>query len=251
MMRAMADRLFEDPYLAAAYDVWHPRKVRDDYDFYLPHVMAAEAVLDVGCGTGTLLHEARDAGHRGRLCGLDPAEGMLARARRRDDIEWMQGELHAAPWVGAFDLVVMTGHAFQAIVGDDDLHASLAAVRRALRPGGRFAFETRNPAARAWDRWRPENAVVVAGPDGAPVRITTEVVAPFDGRTVSFTHTFAGDHASLPQVSASTLRFLDREGLADLLAEAGLSIERQFGDFDGRALQADSPEIITFAQAAA
>ncbi|MES0155181.1 methyltransferase domain-containing protein [Mesorhizobium sp. M0018] len=73
----MVDHLFADPYLAAVYDAWHPRSARDDYDFYLPRILTADAVLDVGCGTGTLLHEARLAGHSGRLCGIDPAPGVL------------------------------------------------------------------------------------------------------------------------------------------------------------------------------
>ena len=29
----MVDLLSADAYLAAVYDVWHPRSVRDDYDF--------------------------------------------------------------------------------------------------------------------------------------------------------------------------------------------------------------------------
>jgi len=246
---AMADTLFADAYLAGVYDVWHPRSVRDDYDFYLPHIKAAEAVLDAGCGTGTLLHDARDAGHAGRLVGLDPAEGMLALARRRREIEWVLGDLQSAAWDGAFDLVVMTGHAFQAIVSDEDLRRAAAAVRRALKPGGCFAFETRNPAARAWERWRPENAVTVIDNDARPVTITTEVVAPYNGETVSFTHTFTGDHPSLPQVSRSTLRFLDPAAVRALLAEAGMGVEQQFGDFDGRPFAPDGAEIVTFARA--
>lgn len=124
----------------------------------------------------------------------------------------------------------------------------MAAVKRALRPGGRFAFETRNPAARAWERWRPENATTVAMPDGR-VRVVTEVVAPFDGETVSFTHTFTGAHPSLPQVSRSTLRFLDEAGVETLLNEAGLIIEERYGDFVGGALTAQSEEIVIVARA--
>jgi len=243
----MIDHLFADPYLAAVYDAWHPRSVRDDYDFYLPHILPAHAVLDVGCGTGTLLHEARQAGHSGRLCGIDPASGMLYRARTRTDIEWVLGDLPSAGWTAEFDLVIMTGHAFQALVSDEDLRHFTAAVRRALVPGGCFAFETRNPSARAWERWTPENAVVVALPDGSQVQITTEVIMPFDGQTVTFTHTFSGEHPSLPQVSRSTLRFLDTDALRSLLQNAGLRIERQFGGFDGSPLEPGSPEIITFA----
>ena len=41
--------------------------------------MAAPSVLDVGCGTGRLLHRAREAGHAGRLCGVDPDVAALER----------------------------------------------------------------------------------------------------------------------------------------------------------------------------
>jgi SAM-dependent methyltransferase len=246
----MADRYFTDSYLAAVYDACNPRSRRVDYDFYLPRIMAAAAVLDAGCGTGTLLSDARDRGHVGRLVGLDPGEGMLARARRRDDIEWILGDLATARWDCAFDLVVMTGHAFQAIVTDEALAASLDTVHRALTPGGVFAFETRNPAARAWESWRPENARNGRDPDGLPVLITTEVIEPFDGRSVTFTHTFTGEHPSLPQVSCSTLRFLASDELAGLLTQTGFRIEALFGDFGGQPLAPESPEIITIARAA-
>src|SRR6266536_3223397 len=37
-------------------------------------------------------------------------------------------------------------------IGDDELRASLTAIRRALVNGGRFAFETRNPPSRTAPR---------------------------------------------------------------------------------------------------
>ncbi|WP_037093502.1 class I SAM-dependent DNA methyltransferase [Rhizobium leguminosarum] len=243
----MLDHLFADPYLSAVYDAWHPRSVREDYDFYLSRILTADAVLDVGFGTGTLLHEARLAGHSGRLCGIDPAPGVLNRARTRTDIEWVLGDLQSVGWTAQFDLIVMTGHAFQALVSDEDLRDFMAAVRLVLVPGGRFAFETRNPSVRAWENWTPENAVVVELPDGSLVQITTEVVIPFDGKTLTFTHRFCGKHWSLPRVSQSTLRFLEADELSSLLESAGLRIEQRFGGFDGSPLGPSSPEIITFA----
>ena len=162
----MVDRLFSDASLAALYDRLCPREERSDFDFYMPFIMSAQSVLDVGCGTGTMLHEARQLGHTGRLCGLDPAPGMLAQARKRADIEWVLGDLASVDWKDEFDLIVMTGHAFQVLVGDDELRAGLTAIRSALTDNGRFAFETRNPAARAWERWRPENAVEVCDGQG-------------------------------------------------------------------------------------
>jgi hypothetical protein len=50
-----------------------------------------------------------------------------------------------------------------------------------------------------------------------------------------------------PQVSRSTLRFLDPVTLGAFLSGAGLAIEAQFGDWNGDPLTETSPEIITFA----
>src|SRR5271156_513842 len=122
----MPDRLFSERSLAALYDLFSPSDRRSDFDFYLPFMMSARAVLDVGCGTGALLHRARESGHRGRLCGLDPAAGMLEQARKRTDIEWILGDLASVNWDREFDLVVMSGHAFQVFVTDDDIRVALA-----------------------------------------------------------------------------------------------------------------------------
>jgi hypothetical protein len=55
----MVDRLFSDAGLAALYDALCPREQKADFDFYLPLVMSATAVLDVGCGTDAMLHAAK------------------------------------------------------------------------------------------------------------------------------------------------------------------------------------------------
>lgn len=244
----MTDRYFSEIALAALYDLFSPRQVRDDFDFYLPMALSADAVLDIGCGTGSFLHEVRDAGHQGRLCGLDPGAGMLEVARRRRDIEWVQGDLSGATWDREFNLAIMTGHAFQVLVEDIDLRDALAAVRTALTVGGRFAFETRNPLAREWERWGSRHAREVTDASGAVVRMTTAVHGPFDGRTVSFSHTFASPAWDQPQVSRSTLRFLGADELTIFLREAGFEIEALYGDWDRSALTDGSPEIIVVAR---
>ena len=244
----MVEHKFVDGRLAALYDAFCPTEGRGDFAFYLPRIMAARAVLDVGCGTGTLLRLARGAGHPGRLVGLDPAPGMLARARRRTDVEWVLGDLSSARWDRAFDLVVMTGHAFQELVVPDEFRAALAAVRSALVDGGRFAFETRNPLDRAWERWPEEYSGEVAGADGAVVRCEYRVEGPVAGGVVRTVSTFTSPGWERPEVSRGALRFLDADELAGFLARAGLAIEEQFGDWDGRPLADASPEIITIAR---
>ena len=136
--------MFAETSLAALYDLFCPWDPRGDFGFYLPLVMQAASVLDVGCGTGMLLRRARAEGHAGRLCGLDPAAAMLDVAREAGEgVEWVLGDLSSASWNGEFDLIVMTGHAFQVLTGDEELRVALAAVRTALKRNGVFAFETR------------------------------------------------------------------------------------------------------------
>jgi len=242
---AVADHLFADVRLAALYDLFCGR--RTDFEFYFKWVMSAKSVLDVGCGTGALLHMARDAGHKGRLCGLDPAPGMLAQARKRDDIEWTLGDLSSVQFDREFDLVVMTGHAFQVLVRDEDILGALAAIHQALTDNGRFAFETRNPLVREWERWTPDKSAEVTDSDGTVVRLSREVQS-VSGDTVSFSHTFTSPGWEKPQMSRSTLRFLDAGRLSAFLSDTRLKIELQFGDWDGSALTDSSREIITIAR---
>jgi SAM-dependent methyltransferase len=247
----MPDRFFADRELAAWYDLfcpWCP-----DYAFYLDLVQGADAVLDVGCGTGTVLRRARELGHGGRLVGVDPAPGMLAQARARADIEWVEGTLDAmlepAGWRGAFDLVFLSGHAFQVFTTDDQVRATLAAARAALAPGGRFAFETRNPAARAWERWVPENAREVTDSRGVTARMEYRLLS-VEEEFVEFTHTLSGPW-STPQLSRSRLRFLDAPALDALLTEADLRVTARYGGFDRSPYDPrTSPEIITIAEPA-
>ena len=240
----MVDRLFSDVDLAALYDAFC--EGRPDFRFYLPLVMSSKSVLDVGCGTGAVLHAARESGHPGRLCGLDPAYGMLEQARKRSDIDWVLGDLTSVSWESEFDLVVMTGHAFQVLVKDEELRVSLAAIRSALTANGRFIFETRNPLARGWDAWTPENAVEIVDASGNAVRMMHEVET-FDGDLVSFIATFSSPSWDGPRLSRSTLRFLGADSLSLFLTDAGLSIEEQYGDWDRQPLTESSPEIITIA----
>jgi ubiquinone/menaquinone biosynthesis C-methylase UbiE len=246
----MVDRQFADAEMAALYDALDPPEGREDFRFYLRYVMRAEAVLDVGCGTGALLRLARDAGHTGRLSGLDPGPGMLEQARKRTDIEWILGDLQALPSDAGFDLIVMTGHAFQVLVTDEEIAGALSIIHAALTDGGRFVFETRNPAARAWEQWTPADGVDFVDPSGAAARFETRLDAPFDGNVVRFTSTWTSARWSTARVSSSTLRFLDPGRLGDSLADAGLAIDEQFGDWQGGPFEPTSAEIITIARVA-
>jgi SAM-dependent methyltransferase len=244
----MAQHQFTDDRLAGLYDRFYPPAQRADFAFYLPLILQASSVLDVGCGTGALLRMAREAGYSGRLVGLDPAIGMLNQARDLTDIEWVHGDLPTARWTQEFDLAVMTGHAFQELIEDAEIRAALAAIRTALVNGGRFAFETRNPLDRAWERWPSQYSDETTDADGNRVMCVYQVEVSDDERIVTSISTFTSPGWERAEVSRGSLRFIDAETLATFLAVAGFVIEEQYGDWLRSPLTGTSPEIITIAR---
>ena len=241
--------MYSDADAAALYDVlnpWDPDGHPADR-FYFPLVMAADSVLDIGCGTGAMLSLVRGRGHRGRLVGLDPDRAALDRARRRADVEWIDGTAAEAVSGADFALATMTGHAFQFLVTDAELTASLAAVHATLRPGGQLVFETRHPQARAWEAWNPSNADDVVDASGRALRVWHEVDS-VDGGTVAFHGTVASADGTVLRVDSETLRFLDVAALNTYLAGAGFEVEAQYGDWHRGPITGDSREIVTIAR---
>ncbi len=241
----MTSRSYSDAEAAALYNVLNPWSPSDD--FYLRLVMAARSVLDIGCGTGIMLHRARSAGHTGRLVGIDPDQAALDIARRRSDVEWLESTAASTTWDGDFDLAVMMSHAFQCFVTDDDVHSSLAAIHRALIDGGQFVFETRNPAAREWEAWSPANPIDVVDPAGRAVRVTYQVLS-VEADVVTFTETTSDPAGTVLRVDRASLRFLAPDVLTRILTDAGFVIGAQQGGWFGEELAPTSTEIVISAR---
>ncbi|TYB54714.1 class I SAM-dependent methyltransferase [Nonomuraea sp. PA05] len=241
--------MFTDADAAALYDLlnpWDPTRHPSDA-FFNELVMAADAVLDVGCGTGSMLHQARELGHRGRLVGLDPDLAALDRARRRTDIEWVAGVAADAAWDREFDLATMASNAFQCLVSDEELSTSLAAIRRALRDGGRFVFDTRNPRVHAWEEWNPSNATEVVDGAGRTLRVAHHVES-LVGGVVTFTETTSADDGAVLRVDRASLRFLDVPTLGMFLNEAGFEVEAHYGGWRHEPVSDASRSIVTIAR---
>lgn len=238
--------LYSDAQAAELYNVLNPWGPSDD--FYLSLAMAAPSVLDVGCGNGGMLHRARGLGHQGRLLGVDPDTAALAVARRREDIEWVEGTAAEMSWRQEFHQAVMMSHAFQCLVSDDDIQASLAAIRAALVDGGQFTFETRNPRVRAWETWNPDHPTDVTDGDGRQLRILHRVES-VEGDVVSFTETTSETGGPELRTDRTSLRFLDLDTLSDFLTDAGFVIAGESGGWFGEPLEPASKEIVITAKA--
>jgi demethylmenaquinone methyltransferase/2-methoxy-6-polyprenyl-1,4-benzoquinol methylase len=99
-------------------------------------VRKGDRVLDAACGTGDLAIADRKAG-AGKVTGLDFSEKMLARARKKAPLDWVQGDMLALPFAdGTFDAATV-GFGVRNVA---DLELGLRELRRVLRPGGRLAI---------------------------------------------------------------------------------------------------------------
>jgi len=217
------DAKFAHPRLAAVYDTFDGP--RDDLNSYLAlaEELAADIVLDIGCGTGSLA-VLLAAGCR-TVVAVDPAEASLTIAKAKDraaKVRWIHGDATALPPLNA-DLAVMTGNVAQVFLTDDEWEQTLRGIGAALRPGGHLAFETRRPEYRAWQEWTADTAPVTLDVPGTGMveqrREVTQVSLPF----VSFRNTYRFDDGAVI-TSDSTLRFRSREEVESSLAAHGYRV---------------------------
>ncbi len=129
-----ATDVFDDPLLASVYDDLDPWAASDEFYLGLARETGG-AVLDLGCGTGRLA--CRIAAEGLEVVGADPAGAMLGVARSRPGTEavaWVQSDAQSLRLARRFDLIVMTGHAFQALLSDADARAVLETAAHHLIP---------------------------------------------------------------------------------------------------------------------
>jgi SAM-dependent methyltransferase len=238
---------FNDPRLVAVYDAafgW----ARDD-DFFL--AVASESgsarVLDLGCGTGRLTLAMAAAGHS--VTGVDPATASIEAARRKpgaEQVTWIVGT--SAELEGSFDVAVLTSHVAQFLVTDEEWDRSFADVQRALVPGGRLVFDTRDPQDRIWERWNPaDSRRGVAMPDGTVVETWIEVTAVRAGLVDSAIRYHFADAEEL--MSTTTLRFRSEAEVRGSLQALGFTVETVYGGWGQEPVGHGDGELLVIARA--
>jgi SAM-dependent methyltransferase len=253
----MSDPCTELQLLIDLYDPLDPD--RSDLEAYLAMVeeFDARSVVDLGCGTGVFALLLAERGLE--VVGVDPSLESLVVAQRdhrpprvisiygtersvpllAERVTWIYGVAADLPEVQV-DLVTCTGNAMQqAFVDDQEWQSTLSAVHRVLKPGGRFIFETRDPAVRAWRAWTPKRSrgrTEVPG-YGAITHwneVTQITEAPL---TVTFHSTLVFERSGTTLVSPpETLRFRGNEEIREHLDAAGFAVDeiRDAPDRPGR-----------------
>jgi ubiquinone/menaquinone biosynthesis C-methylase UbiE len=111
----------------------------------LAQLQPGEAVLDVGCGTGTLAQLAKErVGTAGRVSGIDPGSQQIARARSKSGRRNFPIDFQ----VGVIEQLSFPDHSFDVVFStlmmhhlpDDLKRRGLSEIARVLKPQGRLVI---------------------------------------------------------------------------------------------------------------
>jgi SAM-dependent methyltransferase len=183
--------------------------------------------LELAIGTGRI---AVPLAARGvRVTGVELNARLLERGRAAADkqgveVEWRGGDMRNLPWEGEFDAALCFSGSFGYF--DDDANADFArAVRRTLRPGGRFLIDTHITESllpilreRDWDEVAETLVLQERRIDHEAGRIDSDWTFVRDGRVVRH---------------PVSIRLYTYRELANLLLGAGFAHVAGYGE-DGR-----------------
>lgn len=246
--------MYSDPDLVDFYDLdngW-----ADDQETCARMAETAGSVLDLGCGTGRFCAELTQRLPALSSTGVDPAAAMLDIARARpggDKVTWIEADARTVRLDRQFDLIVLTGHAFQVFLTEQDQLAVLQTIATHLSPGGRFIFDSRNPLKEEWKTWMKDggdSTWQVDHPVHGAVDAWTDAWQDEETGVVTYETNYRINQTGKHLSAESKILFSTREEIGRLITEAGLQVETWLGNWQGDAYSDTSKEIIPVGQLA-
>ena len=241
------DLHYTDPGLVALYDLLNPRGIDTDFYIQLAADIKAKIIFDLGCGTGLLTRELVQNDRQ--VIGIDPSSAMLAYARKQayaDLVIWKKGD---ASILGSrkADLVLMTGNVVQIFNDDSKWYATLRAVHAALKQEGYIAFESRNPAAKAWENWNRESTYKLIKSPLGPVECWVELHSVSHNQVCFKSYYIFNKSGKVLEVE-SKLRFRSSKEIINSLQKIGFCVQHVYGNWYREPIAKDSKVMIFIAQ---
>jgi len=191
-------------------------------------LVPGERILDVPCGNGRLALALAAQGMR--ASGVDLAADFVTEARRNAreralEVDFLLGDMRELPWKSEFDAAFCVGNSFGYLEHEGNLEF-LAAIARALVPGGRFLLEY--PMVAEISLTRPEERDWI---DFGGIRMHADSTYDVERSRIDTTYTFERG-GELVAREASYQVYTCRE-LLEILHAAGFASAELWGDLAG------------------
>jgi len=247
--KAMTD---ERPWFETGFDEDYP--IMQTYEEAVTDLQASSAewllnldphsrIVDLCCGYGRHSFSWREGGHN--PVGLDFSPGLLALARQRQpEGTWVRGDVRRLPFAsGAFDAATFMFVSFGYFDSSDEDLEALREARRVIRPGGGIYLDIKLPATLRVNQ--PPDATFHI--KGAEITEASCIVQTPEGERYEIRRTLRRPGKTERKFFYS-VRLYEPEALKNLLAEAGFSRIRLYGDYDASAVEPGRPRLVALGE---
>lgn len=206
----------------------------DEFFTALLKSLTINTLADLGCGTGRLTTRFAELGYE--ITAIDPNAEAIAQARAKenaDNIAWIVGDSSSLQ-PGSYDAVIMTANVAQVFLTDASWQQVLTDTYLALKPGGHFIFDTRNPLAKVWEEWEQDETPDLATDpvSGDSLHVWTDYEG-FVDDIYTFYETVQNTKTNEVLVQQKMqLKFRTREVIQNSLIKAGFTEIRVHGDWE-------------------
>lgn len=208
----------------------------------------AVSILDLACGTGVYTLELARLGYD--VTGTDLEPGMIEQAKEKAlaaglTASFAVGDMREPQALGlTFDGLFCIGNSLSHLLSENDLKKALASMRQVLRDQGTAVFQIVN-----YDR------ILAAGDTDLPlierenIRFRRKYRPQSEERLIfdSLLDVKGPDGVTRQLQNSIELRPIRKARLEELLAEAGFTQIRAYGDFQGSEYSKDSQATIIVA----
>lgn len=186
-------------------------------------------ILDLCCGTGRHALTLAEANYR--VTGVDLSSVLLQKARASDPngrVTWIECDMRALPddpmFTERFDAVVNLFTSFGYFEEDREQLNVLRQIQKALKPGGRFVIDMMN-APYTMDHLVTHTKRVE---QGAVISETRRIDNGFVTKQI-----VVQEPNRLARYYIERVKLYTAEAMAAMLNEAGLVLDKVYGNYDG------------------
>jgi len=146
-------------------DWWAGRRIATSAAFFLPHLQPGVALLDCGCGPGTITIDFAEILAPKKVIGVDMDDRALDRARKAADergirnVRFEHGDIYSLGFADASFDAVWTSSTMQWLHRP---RKAISEIRRVLKPGGVYGSRDRATQGDLFGNAKPPRAAQLA-----------------------------------------------------------------------------------------